>query len=290
MGDLVSGNRVKKFLVLVLLSLSVLGHGVVGHGAEYSGDLVEGVREGYGSLVWDNGDLYEGQFIANKRHGKGRLVWASGEVYEGEFFEGKRTGFGVYSWSNGERYEGEWLEDQPHGQGLCYSPQGSRRCQFENGEEVAFTGGRRDQLFNGVRPENLGVTEGRLTPCPSTPNCASSQENRRLHWVKPIPFVGSLEETMMRIREVLEKEMDRIVVRVYDDDYIYAEAQTAALHFIDDLEIYCVDAEEVCHVRSASRIGYSDLGVNLSRLREIRQRMDPWGRYTKRIQGKGPKR
>ena len=285
MRNLLIGFGMRGCLSLVLLSVSL-----VGHGAKYSGDLVDGVREGVGSLAWDNGDVYEGQFKAGKRHGNGRLVWASGEVYEGEFAAGKRTGYGIYSWSNGQSYEGEWVDDQPDGQGFCFNPAGSRRCQFVAGEEVAFEGGRRDQIFNGNRPEKLGVYEGKLTPCPNSPNCASSQEARLLHSIQPIEFVGTLAQTMARIREVLEAEMDRIVVRVFEDDYIYAEAQTAALHFIDDLEFYCVDAEKICHVRSASRIGYSDLGVNLSRLREIRKRVDPSVRYFGNSAGKGPRK
>ncbi|PCJ11441.1 MAG: hypothetical protein COB04_19115 [Gammaproteobacteria bacterium] len=286
MYKLLANYGLRGVFSIVLLSASLLSFG-----AEYSGDLINGVREGQGTLSWDNGDVYEGQFLAGKRHGKGRLVWSSGEAYEGDFLKGKRTGFGSYTWNNGQKYLGQWLDDQPNGQGFCYDPQGSRRCQFLAGKEVAFEGGRRDQLFNGLRPKNLGVgSEGKFAPCPNSPNCASSQEDSVLHYVEPIPFVGNIVETMDRIRNVLEKDMDRIVVRVYETDYIYAEAQTAALHFVDDVEIYCVNDEEVCHIRSASRIGYSDLGVNLSRVKEIRQRVSSRADYNRKSVRRGPRR
>lgn len=268
-------------LVLVLFSqVAVL------NAAEYQGDLKDGKRSGWGVLIWDNGDRYEGEFKNDKRHGKGKLVWANGEIYEGDFKDGRRTGQGIYYWQDGHRYDGGWLNDQPHGRGLCYSQQGSRRCQFEHGAEVEYTGQRRDRLFNGSRPQHLGVKEGRLAPCPESPNCVSSQETRMYFRVKPIAFVGTLAQTMNRFRQVLEQEMDRIIVLVFDENYIYAEARTAALHFTDDVEIYCVEEEKLCHFRSASRLGYSDLGVNLSRYKEVRGRMKKASAYRKKYGGR----
>lgn len=126
-------------------------------------------------------------------------------------------------------------------------------------------------LFAGKRPSTLGVRDGRLAPCPGTPNCVSSQSEKARQRVEPIPFPSSPEAARARLLVVLGG-MDGIEVITSEPLYIHAEARTAGLGFVDDLEILLDPEARLIHLRSASRLGISDRGVNHARVREIRHR------------------
>lgn len=120
----------------------------------------------------------------------------------------------------------------------------------------------------GTRPSNLGIREGQLSPCPNSPNCISSQSTNARHRVAPFKY-SSLEESYKKLKEILQKRK-RITIISESPNYIYAECTSALFRFVDDLEFYFDDKHKVIHIRSASRIGYSDLGVNRKRIEEIR--------------------
>ena len=124
--------------------------------------------------------------------------------------------------------------------------------------------------FPGRRPTNLGVTEdGQLAPCPDSPNCVSSQAaaGDAVHFVAAFPLVE-----ISRIQEAIET-LERVQVIEASDRYLYAEFESEKLGFIDDVEFYRDAAAGVVHVRSASRLGRSDLGVNRKRIEGIRARL-----------------
>jgi uncharacterized protein (DUF1499 family) len=127
-------------------------------------------------------------------------------------------------------------------------------------------------MFEGKRPSNLGVRAGRLAPCPEKPNCVSTQATDAAHRVAPISYAGTGAETMARLNSILAA-MPRVTVITESADYLHAECKSALLGFVDDLELYVDNAAKVVHMRSASRLGYSDLGVNRKRLEEIRSRL-----------------
>ncbi|MGB2925722.1 MAG: DUF1499 domain-containing protein [Limnothrix sp.] len=116
--------------------------------------------------------------------------------------------------------------------------------------------------FSGTRPDNLGVTNGSLKPCPGTPNCVCSQSDRPEAKVAPLPAVS-----MDKLRQVVEG-MDGSSIVEQTDNYLYAEFKTKLMGFVDDVEFYH-DGTAI-QVRSASRLGKSDLGVNSKRVEEIR--------------------
>ena len=120
-------------------------------------------------------------------------------------------------------------------------------------------------MFDWRRPTNLGVKDGRLAPCRRTPNCVSSQADPadREHYIAPIPFTG----TMADLRRLVES-MQRATVITARDDYLYAEYRTKLLRYVDDVELYL--DKGVVHVRSASRLGRRDFGVNRKRVEELR--------------------
>ncbi|MBP0021639.1 MAG: DUF1499 domain-containing protein [Cyanobacteria bacterium SBLK] len=122
-------------------------------------------------------------------------------------------------------------------------------------------------MFAGKRPTNLGVKDGKLAPCPGTPNCASSQSTKSQEKVTPLPMVS-----IAKLRQVVEgMELTKIVKET--DNYLYAEFKSKLMGFIDDVEFYRDTNANVIHVRSASRLGKSDLGVNRKRVEEIRAKL-----------------
>src|SRR6056297_140281 len=85
------------------------------------------------------------------------------------------------------------------------------------------------------KPTNLGVTNGRLADCPSSPNCVSTQAEDEAHRMEPIRFSGSPDEVMRRIKKVVA-EMTRTKIVAVGDNYLHAECRSALFRFVDDVE------------------------------------------------------
>lgn len=124
---------------------------------------------------------------------------------------------------------------------------------------------------SGTKPSTLGLTEGRLSPCPNSPNCVSTQELSEVHRIDPIPYTGTAEQAHAALLEVIGS-MPRARVVTNNDKYIHAEFTSRIFRFVDDVEFVIDDKDRLIHFRSASRLGYSDLGVNRKRMEEIRKR------------------
>lgn len=122
--------------------------------------------------------------------------------------------------------------------------------------------------FSGTRPNNLGVKNGQLTACPGTPNCVNSQSTDSQSKIAPLPMISISE-----LKKIVES-MERTTIIEETNDYLYAEFQTPLMGFVDDVEFYLDNTENVIHVRSASRLGKSDLGVNRKRVEEIRSKIE----------------
>nr|WP_272908876.1 DUF1499 domain-containing protein [Nitrospina gracilis] len=123
---------------------------------------------------------------------------------------------------------------------------------------------------SGTRPDHLGVTGGRLAPCPDSPNCVSSFATDAEHKVEPLTFQGEPEAVMQAIQEELARR-DRVEIVTQQPHYLYAEFTSRVFRFVDDVE-FLIDAEtKTLHFRSASRLGRSDLGVNRERVESIRK-------------------
>ena len=120
----------------------------------------------------------------------------------------------------------------------------------------------------GERPNNLGAREGILAPCPGSPNCVSSQAANERHYIAPLVFNGDPNAAFARLKRVLANRSDTIIV---DDSPGYLRVELRTMLFVDDGEFLLDRMNKVIHIRSASRLGYSDLGKNRSRLEEIRR-------------------
>jgi len=123
-------------------------------------------------------------------------------------------------------------------------------------------------MFNWRRPTNLGVKDGRLAPCKPSPNCVSSQADLadREHYIAPLAFRGSMQD----LRRAVES-MARASVISAERNYLYAEFRTRLMRYVDDVELYYDEKQGLVHVRSASRLGRRDFGVNRNRIEALRR-------------------
>ncbi len=128
----------------------------------------------------------------------------------------------------------------------------------------------------GSRPSNLGVDAGRLAPCPSSPNCVSSDTDEPSHRVEPLRLTGAPDDAWRVVGEVLA-ETPRTRVVTATGDYLHAECRSALFGFVDDLELHLRPDDSVIAVRSASRLGYSDMGVNRRRVEALRSALSERG-------------
>ena len=129
-------------------------------------------------------------------------------------------------------------------------------------------------LFAGKRPDSLGVTAGRLAPCKPTPNCVSSEADRNdaTHYVAPLATGGDSARAFATLKRIV-RETPRVSVVRDAADYLYAEYRSRLFGFVDDVEFRLDSGAGVIHVRSASRLGRGDLGVNRKRIEAIRSRL-----------------
>ena len=122
---------------------------------------------------------------------------------------------------------------------------------------------------SGGRPPNLGVSDGKLSPCPDSPNCVSSQSTDKKHYIEPFRYHDTLAEARDRLVSILHS-MGRSTVVTVQENYVHVEFASKLFRFVDDVEFYFDHDRKTIHLRSASRIGYSDLGVNRRRIERIR--------------------
>jgi len=141
---------------------------------------------------------------------------------------------------------------------------------------LAHLAGRAGMLRG--RPPVLGVRDGRLKPPSRTPNSVSSQASlypdapqREYAAIEPLPTRGDGAAGIERLRGIVAGLPGATVIEARPD-YLYAQFTTPGLRFVDDTEFWYSAADDVIHVRSASRVGRKDFGVNRQRVEAIRRR------------------
>ena len=134
-------------------------------------------------------------------------------------------------------------------------------------------------FLQGKPPADLGVNGGRLKRPSSTPNSVTSQADlfadhpmRDYARVAPLPASGGAQASIARLRAVVERWPGATVVE-QRDDYLYARFETKLLRFVDDAEFWYDPAAQAIQVRSASRLGRKDFGVNRARIEAIREKL-----------------
>ncbi len=123
-------------------------------------------------------------------------------------------------------------------------------------------------------PTNLGVQNGKLAPCPASPNCVSTQATDAAHHIEPISFSGSTAAAKDRLKRVIAS-LPRTKIVTDEPNYLHVEATSFLFRFVDDVEFYLDEGQGLIHFRSASRVGYSDLGANRNRMEQVRA---AWGK------------
>jgi uncharacterized protein (DUF1499 family) len=118
------------------------------------------------------------------------------------------------------------------------------------------------------KPSHLGLTDGKLGGCPSSPNCVSSESSDAAHRVVPIAFTGPVADAREQLIHIVG-QLPRTRLVTEQENYLHFECRSKIFRFIDDLEFYIDAKTKSIQMRSASRIGYSDLGVNRDRVNKI---------------------
>ena len=125
--------------------------------------------------------------------------------------------------------------------------------------------------LTGTRPTDLGPVEGRLRPCPPSPNAVCSDdpdESRRATPLLIVPGTEPVAAWSAALEAVATWPRTEIVTAT--DEYAHVECQSAIFGFVDDLELHLRPGEGMIAVRSASRLGHSDLGANRRRVERLR--------------------
>ena len=129
----------------------------------------------------------------------------------------------------------------------------------------------------GTTGTGLGLTDaGRLKACPSSPNCVCSDEAEGGHYVAPLVIAGDGQAAWDALIAHIEGDPS-YTVKVKEADYLRAEARTRLLRFVDDVEFHWRATEGKIAMRSASRLGYSDLGANRRRVESVRAALEEAG-------------
>ena len=124
-------------------------------------------------------------------------------------------------------------------------------------------------LLSGKRPVGLGVQNGLLKPAPSSPNCVNSQATTEYHKIAPFAIKDDPQAAFERLKAVVTAMPMAKIVET-KPGYLYAEYTSKLLGYVDDVEFYLDEKAGVIQVRSASRLGHSDLGANRKRVEAIR--------------------
>jgi len=114
----------------------------------------------------------------------------------------------------------------------------------------------------------IGIVDGKLHPCPKSPNCVSTQAIDEKQKMEALNYSGSLEDAKVKIVNIINS-LKRSKIITNEENYIHIEFRTATFRFVDDVEFLFDDKEKVIHFRSRARMGYSDMGVNRKRMEEI---------------------
>jgi uncharacterized protein (DUF1499 family) len=123
--------------------------------------------------------------------------------------------------------------------------------------------------MSATTPSNLGINNGQLAECPESPNCVSTQTDRDSHRMAAIPFEGSHQQAMTRIKSTITDSFPRARLVSENDNYLHYEFTSLVFRFVDDVEFFVDDEAGVIHFRSASRVGHSDLGATRRRMNKI---------------------
>ncbi|MGZ8192349.1 MAG: DUF1499 domain-containing protein [Methylobacter sp.] len=115
-------------------------------------------------------------------------------------------------------------------------------------------------------------SEIKLPSCPKSLNCVSSQAMDKDHFIAPFKIKGKTEEAWLALKKALTGQ-SRTVITQQTENTLHAQATSLIFRFVDDIDAILDSNAKLIHVRSASRTGYSDFGVNRRRLEALRSQL-----------------
>ncbi len=116
------------------------------------------------------------------------------------------------------------------------------------------------------------ASEKKLAPCPSSPNCVSSQATDAGHFIAPFKITGNTGDAWMTLKNALISQ-SRTVITSETGDTLHAQATSLVFRFVDDIDAILDADAGLIHIRSASRTGYGDFGVNRKRVELLRSQL-----------------
>jgi len=128
-------------------------------------------------------------------------------------------------------------------------------------------------IAHGATEGELGVKDYRLASCPDSPNCVCTLNDSEEHAIVPYRYRKTLDEAKAVLKQVFS-ERSRTELVQEEAAYLHYEVKSLLFRFVDDVEILFDDASKTIHFRSASRVGYSDFGVNRRRMEEVRSLLE----------------
>ena len=130
-------------------------------------------------------------------------------------------------------------------------------------------------LFSGKRPSGLGMKGGKLKVCSWKPNCVNSTADAAAdaaHYADPLKFSGPAPKAWAAALTII-KTAPRVNIVTENATYLYCEYRSKSMGYVDDVELSLDAAAGLIHVRSASRLGVRDFGVNRARIEALRDRL-----------------
>jgi uncharacterized protein (DUF1499 family) len=108
-----------------------------------------------------------------------------------------------------------------------------------------------------------------LEPCPNSPNCVSSQSRDPGHQIQPLRFSIASDKAWHIWKELIQAQVNLVT---FEADLLHLKAifATPIFRFKDQMNCLLDQESRVIHVRSASHLGYWDLGVNRRRIEGLR--------------------
>jgi uncharacterized protein (DUF1499 family) len=113
------------------------------------------------------------------------------------------------------------------------------------------------------------MSKTRLDPCPSSPNCVSTQAQDLGHAIAPFRYRKPRAEAKEALKKLV-RSLSRTKLVEEDESYLHYEFTSLLFRFVDDVEFLFDDDTKTIHFRSSSRTGYGDLGVNRTRMEQLR--------------------
>jgi len=137
---------------------------------------------------------------------------------------------------------------------------------------LIFLAGLIVMSMTAAPPSHLGHQNGQLAPVPDSPNCVSTMTEKASFAIEPIDIAG-VDQPLEKLKAAIEGSIPRARLVNEDGNYLHYEFTSLLFRFVDDGEFYVDQEQNVIHFRSASRVGYSDMGANRKRMEKIRATM-----------------